>query len=663
MGADEAVAVEFVYEAAFSFDSLPNNQTQPQSDQQQTEQQQPEQQQSKQESPQKQPRWYRTACAPVPFGEDVFWQVLDRWILEAPSVIPPISKVEIIHDSSVSTTEPATEVSCQLHSSSPYTPERERLLLDGHKPFKSVRRRLMPKRAEKDPVMEEQLFYCRIQAHEGKDKGPRTLGAAEMADQEMGFTASSYAVFAPIIPSPKLEDNGVKEQDETQLMTDTLPFYYPKVRGLRYGYRPDPEESPEDNDDDHHDHLHHDDSVQRKPLSEEAESFEHADLRDASLDPKKKKGRAKKVKAMSKRAGWITLDLFLAGDEGEFTNKMQYAFKELFKKLYKWGVNTTKGFTKSRAQHDVLVPKELYLSTYASMKDRYAQKWVQSWPEKTDPRKFVFEDIAIAAWLVALWELERTNAALTTATGAPAAAAEEEIEGRQGKDLSEEQSETEKVERAMKKQTFVDLGCGNGLLTHILNEEGHKGTGIDIAARKVWDVYGANTKLRAQTVIPNETVFDNVDWVIGNHADELAPWIPIIASRSKPLTRFVVIPCCFFDLNGSRYQFPKGAPEGKYKAYQDYICSVIDTCGYDLEVEILRIPSTKNVALVGRTMKKRKREDADEEDAERSRKQAVDDLVLRSGLFVPRISDRDKQILQKAKQEERQKTDIAVDGE
>lgn len=41
----------------------------------------------------------------------------------------------------------------------------------------------------------------------------------------------------------------------------------------------------------------------------------------------------------------------------------------------------------------------------------------------------------------------------------------------------------------------------------------------------------------AKTIIPNETVFDNVDWIIGNHADELAPWIPIIAMRSKPLTK------------------------------------------------------------------------------------------------------------------------------
>ncbi|KAF9951120.1 tRNA methyltransferase 44 [Mortierella alpina] len=642
MGADEPIAVEFVYEATFSFDRLPNNQTQPQ----------PQSDQQQQQHSQKQPRWYRAACAPVPFGEDVFWQVLERWILEAPSVIPPISKVEIVQDTSMEAAETTVVTSCQ-HLPSPYTPEREDLLLNNHKPFKTVRRRLVPKRADKDPVMEEQLYYCRPQAHGQKDESAETLQAVETTADEIGLAASSYAVFAPIISSSSLEDESKKEQDEIQKMSETLPFYYPKVRGLRYGYRSDPEEAPEDNDDDHHDHLHHEACVQSKPLGEEGESFEHADLRDATMDPKKKKVRAKKVKAMSKRAGWITLDLFLAGDEGEFTSKMQYAFKELFKKLYKWGVNTTKGFTKSRAQHDVLVPKELYLSTYARMKEKYAQKWVQSWPEKTDPRKFVFEDIAIAAWLVALWELERTDTASAMATEAAKAAAED----RHGKVVSEG---SEKGVMAMKKQTFVDLGCGNGLLTHILNEEGHKGTGIDIAARKVWDIYGESTKLEAHTVIPNETVFDNVDWVIGNHADELAPWIPIIASRSKPLTKFVVIPCCFFDLNGSRYQFPKGAPEGKYKAYQDYICSVINTCGYDLEVEILRIPSTKNVALVGRSQKKRKWEGVDHEDMERSRKQLVDKLVLRSGLFVPRISDKEKQILQKTKQEERQKIDQAV---
>jgi hypothetical protein len=30
-----------------------------------------------------------------------------------------------------------------------------------------------------------------------------------------------------------------------------------------------------------------------------------------------------------------------------------------------------------------------------------------TWTEKTDPLKFVYEDIAIAAFLISLWEFER----------------------------------------------------------------------------------------------------------------------------------------------------------------------------------------------------------------------------------------------------------------
>ena len=37
-----------------------------------------------------------------------------------------------------------------------------------------------------------------------------------------------------------------------------------------------------------------------------------------------------------------------------------------------------------------------------------------------------------------------------------------------------------------RKPTFIDLGCGNGLLTYLLTSEGYQGYGIDIAERKIW---------------------------------------------------------------------------------------------------------------------------------------------------------------------------------
>ncbi|KAF9585369.1 hypothetical protein BGW38_002682 [Lunasporangiospora selenospora] len=569
------------------------------------------------------------------------------------------------------------------------------------KPFRTIQRRLVPKRADKDPLMDEQLYFCRTT--------PSSPNTHEKSSETLDNSApgtTSYAIFAPMIPrSDKVssissdktseEKEEMRKRDSTpvreagqatdiQIMESVLPYYYPKVRGFRYGYISDPEEALEDMEE----HAHKEEPSEMETMSHSAPSSQQqpsriegeqkaeksSDRRTAGSKGKSKGPRKNEADPVLNppstipRAGWITLELYLAGDEGEFTSKMQYAFKELFKKLFKWGVNTTKGFTESRVKHDVVVSKEHYLATYARLKERHAQRWVQSWSERTDPRKFVFEDIAIAAWLVALWEQEEQEKKEEEGEETKTSA-----EGSVRKDRQEQQDQSLLSSTAcplVRKQTFVDLGCGNGLLTHILNEEGYRGTGIDIASRKIWENYGPDTLLEARTLIPGETTFENVDWIIGNHADELAPWIPVIASRSAPLTKFVVIPCCFFALDGSRYQFPNGSAEGKYKAYRDYICEVIDTCGYELETEILRIPSTKNVALIGRKRKQTKdspsftssSSTADARPAKLPRKEddegmssmvrdRVDALVRESGQFVARISDKEKQNLQRTKLE------------
>lgn len=74
---------------------------------------------------------------------------------------------------------------------------------------------------------------------------------------------------------------------------------------------------------------------------------------------------------------------------------------------------------------------------------------LQIWPENTDPFKFVYEDIAIATYLLILW--------------------------------------------GDKKQNFIDMGCGNGLLVYILTCEGHVGVGYDVRSRKIWDLYPSGT--------------------------------------------------------------------------------------------------------------------------------------------------------------------------
>ncbi|CAH1763507.1 9012_t:CDS:2 [Entrophospora sp. SA101] len=177
---------------------------------------------------------------------------------------------------------------------------------------------------------------------------------------------------------------------------------------------------------------------------------------------------------------------------------MKHNFKLLFKKLFKWCKNTFEGYEK-RVIHDILVSKE------------------SNWIEKTDPVKFIFEDIAIASKL----------------------------------------------------QTFVDLGCGNGLLTYILTSEGYDGIGIDLRKRKIWDLFiSKGAKLHVQTLQPNIITFPNHDWIIGNHADEL-------------------------DSNN----FCKIIKKFKIYAYQEYIKEIIEQCGFTLEYDWLRIPSTKNYAM------------------------------------------------------------------
>lgn len=52
------------------------------------------------------------------------------------------------------------------------------------------------------------------------------------------------------------------------------------------------------------------------------------------------------------------------------------------------------------------------------------------------------------------------------------------------------------------------------------------------------------------SLTPNDsTVFPEYDWLIGNHSDELTPWIPVMASRSSFTTRYFVLPCCAHDFN------------------------------------------------------------------------------------------------------------------
>ncbi|XP_062992027.1 probable tRNA (uracil-O(2)-)-methyltransferase isoform X2 [Elgaria multicarinata webbii] len=230
--------------------------------------------------------------------------------------------------------------------------------------------------------------------------------------------------------------------------------------------------------------------------------------------------------------------------------------RKLLSKLAKWSTETTKQEFKSTLS---LISVARYSKIYQDLKEKY-KDIVKVWPEVTNPEKFVYEDVAIAAYLLILWEDERAERGLS------------------------------------KKQSFVDLGCGNGLLVHILSNEGHPGKGIDVRRRKIWDMYGPQTALEENAVSPNN-LYPDVDWLIGNHSDELTPWIPVIAARSSYSCCYFLLPCCFFDFHGKYNR--RQSQKTQYREYLDFVTEVGLVCGFNVEEDCLRIPSTKRVCLIG----------------------------------------------------------------
>ncbi|PKI83752.1 tRNA(Ser) (uridine(44)-2'-O)-methyltransferase [Malassezia vespertilionis] len=276
-----------------------------------------------------------------------------------------------------------------------------------------------------------------------------------------------------------------------------------------------------------------------------------------------------------------------------------------------------------RVEHDILVPRDAYQDLYLALRTRYAGELIRTWAEVTDPKKHVFEDIGIATWLILLWRSMFSQGA------APGG--------------------------------FVDVGCGNGLLVHILTLEGYRGYGFDARARRSWAQYrehGADLQtcmLDAAEIVSREaSPFPRGAFLIGNHADELTPWLPLLATSTQACAGYINIPCCAWTLDGTRFvptqytldrkkvaewvtgahlggQDPVmppaphtaisedanvllqhtlwffermvAAPEqavSKHFAYYAYIATLHLRAGWVLETEALRIPSTKNWTLVAR---------------------------------------------------------------
>ncbi|KAI9761583.1 MAG: tRNA(Ser) Um(44) 2'-O-methyltransferase [Geoglossum simile] len=293
----------------------------------------------------------------------------------------------------------------------------------------------------------------------------------------------------------------------------------------------------------------------------------------------------------------------------------------LISTLHKHGKGTKAGYIK-RVHHDRVVPQQRLQNTYSRLKITHAKRLIENWVEETDPTKHVFEDLGIAAFLIELWR----DMYASKADVSP----EPQGKGESNDSASNSQIPTHRF------PGFVDIGCGNGVLVEILKKEGYTGWGFDARRRKTWDTFSGDIQanLKQMVLVPailggqlspevGETTndqpaesllsrdfvgihdgsFPHGTFIISNHADELTGWTPLIASLSE--SPFLIIPCCSHNLSGARFRAP-AKPDGRgqlpsaYSSLISWVERLARDSGWEIEKEVLRIPSTRNIALIGR---------------------------------------------------------------
>lgn len=247
------------------------------------------------------------------------------------------------------------------------------------------------------------------------------------------------------------------------------------------------------------------------------------------------------------------IHLELLGTSNETDTSVAWLKEHVLHKVCKWACSAPINHKQVSVPSLGLVSIEKYSATYFNLKKKYGQHLCKIWPENTDPLKFVYEDIAIASYLITLWEQDDVH------------------------------------------PSFLDVGCGNGLLVYLLSAEGYEGMGIDIRKRKIWDHYGPDTNLMEGPITPDAT-FPQYTWWIGNHSDELTPWIPYLASRSRADAKVFLLPCCPFTFDG-KYQRQHGGIS-QYQSYLLFLQKLCSSMGFCVELDKLRIPSTKRICLV-----------------------------------------------------------------
>lgn len=277
---------------------------------------------------------------------------------------------------------------------------------------------------------------------------------------------------------------------------------------------------------------------------------------------------------------------------------------------------------------DTILPQHIVQDTYTRLKQTYASDLMSRWIEKTEPSKHVFEDLSIAAFLIELWrKMYKKNefpGFMDIACGNGVLVYILIKEGFKGYGFD-----------ARKRKTWEILGIEQHIHEQIC------------IPKPFLDLRPDEVALRSEMNIC-DGIFEEGTFIISNHADELTCWTPILSVLSCPEAPlpFLAIPCCSHALDGSRRRYTikdvmisrhsidasttmnttansngdileeqptagdlKAMRAAKQKGTADdksmYACltrktvSLAQELGCSTELTLMRIPSTRNIGIVG----------------------------------------------------------------
>ncbi|EFE40120.1 conserved hypothetical protein, partial [Trichophyton verrucosum HKI 0517] len=309
---------------------------------------------------------------------------------------------------------------------------------------------------------------------------------------------------------------------------------------------------------------------------------------------------------------------------------------------------------------DNLIPQHTVQNTYTRLKSKYAPSLVRNWVEVTEPSKHVFEDLSIAAFLIELWNVMyhipscssdysdqeevdkqpdvmkrdapvmRTNfpGFVDIACGNGVLVYILLAEGYRGFGFDARSRKTWSIFPPWVQQQLKESIC---------------------VPQPYQDVLApAHSDDSTTTTTTISGLFKSGTFIISNHADELTLWTPLLGVLSDPYQPlpFLAIPCCSHALSGARYRYPppkhpktntahgeekeeeeaesdryehqpqsgdlKALRKKKLEAQQNpasasstygsltakLVC-IAEDVGYQVEKTLMRIPSTRNMGVIG----------------------------------------------------------------